>query len=110
DVPRHEAVAYPLDAVVPPGALREQRALGGLDGVEPHGRVMLSQVSADAGEKAARALGIHESADPAVHLLPDLWTGREDVRLDVVGVVELPRHPVARRIGAADLTELFERE
>src|SRR5258708_2699200 len=60
EVSRDEAVADAFDTVVPPGALREQRALCGLDGVETHGRVMPAQVPADAGEKPARALRVRE--------------------------------------------------
>src|SRR5262249_25666181 len=104
----NEAVADALDAVRPPGAAREQGALVRLDGIETHGAVALTQVAADAGQRAAAALRRDERADDAARLLPDLGPGRTHVRLDVVGVVELPRHPVAGGIARADLRETLE--
>ena len=108
EIARHEAVADALDAVMPPRAGGEERALRGLDRVEAHGRIALTQVAPHSREEAARALGVDEGADLALHLLPHLGAGGQHVRLDVVGIVELPRHPVARRIRGADLPELAE--
>src|SRR5262245_66483697 len=52
----NEPVADALDAVRPPLAAREQRALLGLDGIEPHARVALAPEAPPAGERAAPAL------------------------------------------------------
>src|SRR5205823_14657607 len=106
----YEAVADPLDAVRSPGAAREQRALVGLDGVEAHGVIALPQIAAHAGKGAAAALRGDERADDAAGLLPDLGPGRAVVRLDVVGVVELARHPVPGRVAGADLRKALERQ
>src|SRR5262249_11942204 len=62
------------------------------------------------GECAAAALRGDERADHPAGLLPDLGAGRPVVGLDVVGVVELPGHPVAGRIAPADLLETVQRE
>src|SRR5262245_43903404 len=94
-VARYESVADAFDAMGAPLTAREQRALGGLDRIDAHRGIARAQVAADTGERATAALGIDEGADAAVHLLPDLRARREHVRLDVVAVVELPRHPVA---------------
>ena len=106
---RDEAVADALDAVRSPRAPGEQRALLGLDRVEAHARVPLAQEAPDARERAAAALRGDERADDAAALLPDLGPGRPVVRLDVVGVVELPGHPVAGGISGADLLEALQR-
>src|SRR5215468_1671435 len=96
--------------VVSPRARREKRALRGLDGVELDGRVVAPQIAAHPGEEAARALRVDEGADAAAHLLVDLRPRAEDVRLHVVGVVELPGDPVASGIGGPDLLQLLQRE
>src|SRR5882724_2406809 len=56
EVARDEAVADALDAVVPPLAPGEERALGGLHRVEPHRGVLAAEVAAHAGDEAAGAL------------------------------------------------------
>src|SRR5262249_9530160 len=105
-----ESIADTLDAVRPPLAPGEQRALLGLDGVEPYARVALAQEASDAGERAAAALRRHEGADDPARLLPDLRAGGPVVRLDVVRVVELPGHPVARAIARANLFQAVQRQ
>ena len=65
EVPRHEAVADALDAVMAPLAPGEERALGGLHGVEAYRRVLAAEIAAHAGDEAARALRVHEGADLA---------------------------------------------
>src|SRR5207248_1751204 len=99
-----------LDAVRSPLAPRQQRALFRLDGVQAHTLVTLAQEPTDAGEGAAAALRGDERADHAAGLLPDLGPRRAVVRLDVVGVVELPRHPVAGEIARANLGQALERQ
>src|SRR4029077_11280921 len=106
----HEAVADALDAVVAPRAPREECALGRLYRVELHLGITAPQVAAHPGEQAARALRVHEGADAAARLLPQLGPGGEDMGLDVVGVVELARHPVAPGRAVADLAEAVEGE
>src|SRR5215831_2099507 len=110
EVTRNETVADALDAVVPPRAPREERALRGLDGVELDRGIVAPQIAAHPGEEAARALRVDEGADAAAHLLVDLRSRAEDVRLHVVGVVELPGDPVASGIGRPDLLQLLQRE
>src|SRR4029077_5129007 len=52
----------------------------------------------------------NEGPDAAAALLPDLGPGRAVVDFDVVGVVELPGHPVAGRIAPANLGKTLQRE
>src|SRR5262249_29658663 len=106
-VTRDEAVADALDAVVPPRAPREERALRGLDGVELDRGVVAPQIAAHPSEEAARALRVDEGADAAAHLLVDLRSRPEDL---CRGVVELPGDPVASGIGRPDLLQLLQRE
>src|SRR4030095_8740230 len=106
EVPGHEPVADALDAVMAPLAPREQGALRGLDRVEPHPWVLPTEIAAHPGDEATRALRVHEGADlagGAAHLLPELGPGGQRVGLDVVGVVELARYPVAPRLAPAHL-------
>src|SRR5262249_3089288 len=110
EVLRDEPVPDALDAVMAPRATREQGALGGLDRVDRHTRIALAKIPADAGQRAAAALRVHERADRALHLLADLGRRRERVGLDVVRVVELPGHPVAMRLAGADLLEATQRQ
>src|SRR5262245_51727737 len=105
-----EPVTDALDAMGPPFAARQECALLGLDGIEAHARVALTQVAPDARERAAAALRGDERADDTAALLPDLGSGGAIVGFDVVGVVELPRHPVPRRIAGADLLEAPQRQ
>src|SRR4030095_12750582 len=89
------------------------RAFLSLNGVRAPRRVFAGERAAHAGDEAARALRVDEGADPpgrAAHLLPDLGPGGQRVRLDIVGVVELARYPVAPGLGGADLGEAGERE
>src|SRR5262249_4886268 len=105
-----ESVADALDAVRPPLAPGEQRTLLGLDGIEPHARVALAQEAPHARERAAAALRGDERADDPARLLPDLGAGRPVVRLDVVGVVELPGDPVAGTIARVNLFQAVQRQ
>src|SRR5262249_7640349 len=98
EVPRHEAITDALDAVVAPFASSEERALRRLDRVELDARILLPQVAADAGQRAAAPLRVDERAYGAVRLLPDLGPGGLKVRFDVVGIVELSGHPESRRV------------
>src|SRR3989454_836164 len=102
EIPGHEPVADALDPVGPPLASREERALLGLHRVEPHARVALAEEAADAGQRAAAALRGDERPQLPAALLPDLGAGPAVVRRDVVGVVELAGHPVARRVACAN--------
>src|SRR5581483_12345035 len=61
-------------------------------------------------QRAAAALRGDEGAHHAARLLPDLGPRRAHVRLDVVGIRELARHPVTLGIAAPDLLEPLERE
>src|SRR6266851_3886407 len=71
---------------------------------------MLAQEAPHARERAAAALRGDERADDASALLPDLGASGLVMGLDVVGVVELARDPVARPVARADLLEAPERE
>src|SRR5712691_8843912 len=102
-----EPVADALDAVRSPLAPDQERALVGLDRVETHPRVMLAQEAPHARERAAAALRGDERADDTSALLPDLGACGLVMGL---GVVELPRDPVAWPVARADLLEAPERE
>src|SRR6185295_845518 len=103
-------VADALDPVRTPLPAGQQRALVRLDGVELDAAIALAQEPSDSGEGPAAALRGDEGPDRPAALLPDLGPRGQVVRFDVVGVGELPRHPVARGVGAPDLVEPVERE
>jgi len=71
----------------------------GLDGEELHVRVLLLEVLARAGDRAARADACDERGNFAVCALPDLGTGGAVVEVGVRGVLELLEdHRAGRRV------------
>src|SRR5436853_215055 len=70
--------------------------------------MVFAQVAANARELAAGALRGDIGIDLAARLLPDFRAGGFVVRLDVVGIVELRRHPVAGWVLPAYLFDLLQ--
>ena len=82
---RERVLADPLDQVRVHGAAGVDRALRvGSD--DEQVRLLLLQVAADAGDRAAGADGDHDRVELAAGLLPDLRAGRAVVRLRVARV------------------------
>ena len=109
EVRRHDAVGDAGHAVGAPRVIGDQRTLGRLDREREHRRVALLQRVRDPADPPARALRADHGVDATPGLLPDLLAARE-LRLGVVGVLELPRKEVAVGIGGHDLTHAFDRE
>src|SRR5690606_28586156 len=85
-----------LDPAVDRGAHRVRRG-------DDDARVLVLQVLADAGERAARADGAREAVDRAVRLRPDLGTRALDVAAAVRRVVPLIGVQHAVRLGRREL-------
>src|SRR5262249_52440091 len=107
---RDETVADALDAVWPPGPPREKRALLWLRRVELHAGIALAQTAPHTAQGSSTALRGHEGPYDASGLVPDLGAGGAVVGVDVVGIAELPGHPVAIGVSRADRLELLQRQ
>src|SRR3972149_2799840 len=108
--PWNETISDSFDAMRAPLPSRQQGALRRLDRKELHPRIPLSQVSTDAGECPSGTLGGDVSVHLSTHLFPDLGTGAAIVRLYIIGIVELRRHPILFRGALADLLQLPQSE
>src|SRR6185295_5786958 len=106
----NESIADPLDLVFTPLAPRQQRALGRLARVELDLLLLLAKITSYAGQLAPRSLSADVCIELSAGLLPDLGPCCFVVSLDVVGVVELRRHPVLLGIEFANAFEFFERK
>src|SRR5437867_852358 len=74
------------------------------------GTAQSADMALNAATGPTAPLAADEGADDAAGLLPLLPAGHAVVRPDVVGVVEPPRHPLARATARAHLGEPLERE
>ena len=95
---RHEASADALDLVRASLTLREDRARLRLDCDDVDALVLLLEVVADAGERAARAYASDEGIDFAVEVVVDLRARRRLMGSRVGRVGELLRNEGVRRL------------